>query len=270
MSNALPFFQVDAFTKQPFAGNPAAVVLAPEALDADLMQRIAAENNLPETAFVWPWPSTTPDALHIRWFTPTIEVALCGHATLAAAHALFNLFPAHITALTFHSQRGALPVCKSEQGTLSMRFPEDRFQACAIPANLEQALGVTPLECYRGQDDLLAILANEAAVAQLHVDMDTLSTLQGRGVIVSAKADHAADYDIVSRFFAPQSGIPEDPVTGSAHTTLAPFWCQRLGLTSIRARQLSPRGGALTCHYEPPLVAINGDAITVIEGTIHC
>jgi PhzF family phenazine biosynthesis protein len=265
---ALPFFQVDAFTRQPFTGNPAAVVLSPEMLQADVMQRIAAENNLSETAFVWPWPMITPDALHIRWFTPTMEVGLCGHATLAAAHVLFGLLPDSVATLTFHSQRGALAVRKNDQA-FSMRLPEDLLHACAIPAGMQQALAATPLQCYRGQDDFLAIFASESDVRTMQVDMNILSGMEGRGVIVSAIADEGADYDMVSRFFAPQSGIPEDPVTGSAHRTLAPFWCQRLGVDTIRARQLSARGGTLECNYAPPFVEISGDAVTVIEGCVY-
>lgn len=258
----LPIYQVDAFTAQLFAGNPAAVVLCGTTLLADdVMQAIAAENNLSETAYV----SGVRDSLAIRWFTPTVEVDLCGHATLAAAHVLYELHGDDIGALAFASRSGPLYVRKMG-GRLWLDFPADRITPEPQSRDLlAVALGQPPLEVYRGRDDILAILADEHAVATLQPDFGRIAQLPCRGVIVAARGTSAA---FVSRFFAPQSGVAEDPVTGSAHTTLTPYWSERLGLKEMDALQLSPRGGALRCVDRGDRVHIGGNAVTYLRGEI--
>ena len=257
-----PIYQVDAFTDKLFAGNPAAVVLCGDTeLAAAVMQSIAAENNLAETAYV----SGELDNLAIRWFTPTVEVDLCGHATLAAAHVLYELHGDDIGALAFASRSGPLYVRKAD-GLLWLDFPADRITPETQSRDLlGAALGQAPLEVYRGRDDILAILADEHAVATLQPDFGRIAQLPCRGVIVSARGANAA---FVSRFFAPQSGVAEDPVTGSAHTTLTPYWSGRLGLKEMDALQLSQRGGALRCVDLGDRVHIGGHAVTYLRGEI--
>jgi PhzF family phenazine biosynthesis protein len=261
----LDIFQIDAFTDRLFAGNPAAVVLCENELSGKLMQSIAAENNLAETAFV----TKKPDRLAIRWFTPTVEVDLCGHATLAAAHVLFEHQGVAGSLLSFESRSGMLRVHKIDDG-LWLDFPTDRFvRENTTPEELIKGLGIEPRELYRGRDDYLAILDSEDFIQDLSLDqaaLTTLARLPVRGVIVSAPGN---EVDFISRFFAPQCGIPEDPVTGSAHTTLIPYWSNRLGKKKMKARQLSARGGSLLCEDHGDRVMIGGSAVTYLKGEIY-
>ncbi len=261
----LKIFQVDAFTDKLFAGNPAAVVLCENELSEKLMQSIAAENNLAETAFV----NIKPDRLDIRWFTPTVEVDLCGHATLAAAHVLFEHQGVVGSLLSFESRSGTLRVHKIERG-LWLDFPTDRFvRENNIPEELIKGLGIEPQELYRGRDDYLAILDSEDYIRDLSPDQAALAALAHlpvRGVIVSAQSN---EVDFISRFFAPQSGVPEDPVTGSAHTTLIPYWSNRLSKKMMTARQLSARGGSLLCEDHGDRVMIGGSAVMYLKGEIY-
>jgi PhzF family phenazine biosynthesis protein len=256
----LPIYQVDAFADRLFSGNPAAVVLPKSELPSETMQSIAAENNLSETAFV------VPGGKHhqIRWFTPTIEVDLCGHATLAAAHVLFIHKGYSDDTVTFSSKSGPLHV-RQEGEVLYLNFPADTIRAVGPTDDLISALGVDPIGTYRGRDDYLAIFDSEDTVFSLCPNLALLSEIPSRGVIVSAAG---REVDFVSRFFAPQSGVPEDPVTGSAHTTLTPFWSKELGKKHLRARQISKRGGELICRDLGERVEIGGRAITFLVGEI--
>jgi PhzF family phenazine biosynthesis protein len=257
----LPIYQVDAFTDTLFAGNPAAVILCDNTPSDAVMQSIAAENNLAETAFVLGGLSS----LSIRWFTPTVEVDLCGHATLAAAHILFEKHGDIDGGLAFDSRSGVLRVRKSD-ARLWLDFPTDRLtQENTFPESLIEGLGMHPREVYRGRHDYLAILDDEKAISNLRPNLNAVSLLPCRGVIVSAQGD---EVDFVSRFFAPQSGIPEDPVTGSAHSALTPYWSKRLGKQKMQARQLSPRGGMLFCEHRGERVEIGGSAVTYLQGEI--
>lgn len=256
----LPIYQVDAFASRIFTGNPAAVVICKSELSAEIMQSIATENNLSETAFV----VITRNDYQIRWFTPTVEVDLCGHATLAAAHVLFNHLKSSQNKVSFYSKSGFLHVHKNDE-ILYLDFPADSFTAVEPFEQLISGLGVKPSELYKGRDDFLAILDNEVSVASLCPNMDSISKVPSRGVIVSSIGTEA---DFVSRFFAPQSGVPEDPVTGSAHTTLIPYWSKRLAKQHLRATQLSKRGGELTCKDLGERVEIGGRAVTYLVGEI--
>jgi PhzF family phenazine biosynthesis protein len=256
----LPIYQVDAFTDRLFAGNPAAVVLCDAALPVDAMQNIAAENNLSETAFV----VLTESGHQIRWFTPTVEVDLCGHATLAAAHVIFNHLKFSGKTVSFSSKSGPLLVRRAGE-ILYLDFPADSIRTVDPMEPLISGLGVMPAELYRGRDDFLAIFENEDRIARLAPDMALISKLTARGVIVSSIGD---EVDFVSRFFGPQSGVPEDPVTGSAHTTLIPYWSKKLAKTNLRARQISGRGGDLKCQNLGQRVEIGGQAVTYLVGEI--
>ena len=256
----LPIYQVDAFTSLLFAGNPAAVVFCESELPVETMLSIAAENNLAETAFVIGRGNET----EIRWFTPTVEVDLCGHATLAAAHVLFNHLDFPGNEVAFSSKSGPLYV-RQKGESLYLDFPADSIRAVEPPEPLIIGLGLEPKELYRGRDDYLAIFENEDNIVSLLPDMVLISQVPARGVIVSAPG-HEADF--VSRFFAPQSGIPEDPVTGSAHTTLIPYWSRRLGKDHFRAKQVSRRGGELVCKDLGERVEIGGRAVTYLSGEI--
>jgi PhzF family phenazine biosynthesis protein len=255
----LPIYQVDAFTGQLFSGNPAAVIFSEAGLPPETMQSIAAENNVPETAFVVTGGESHP----IRWFTPTVEVDLCGHATLAAAHVLFN----HLgwsSGVSFSSKSGPLYVRK-EGEILYLDFPADSIQPVEPPHPLIGGLGVKPVETYRGRDDYMAVLDSEETILALCPDMALLSEAPARGVIMTAPGH---DVDFVSRFFAPRSGIPEDPVTGSAHTTLTPYWSRRLAKSHLRAKQISKRGGELVCIDLGQRIEIGGRAVTYLVGEI--
>jgi PhzF family phenazine biosynthesis protein len=259
----IPLIQVDAFTAEPFAGNPAAVCLLPEAREPRWMQNVAREMNLAETAFV----RADADGFGLRWFTPAVEVDLCGHATLAAAHALWEaglLDPA--VAARFHTASGLLTA--KRQGTwIELDFPATPEQTVAPPAALLEGLGVVPSYVGRSRFDYLVEVDGEQTVRRLRPDFRRLRELDVRGVIVTGRS-HGQGDDFVSRFFAPGAGIDEDPVTGSAHCCLAPFWSRRLGKETFVARQVSARGGVLKVRLAGDRVMIAGQAVTVLRGEL--
>ena len=259
----LPLFQIDAFSSRLFGGNPAAVVVLDEWLEDRVLAAIGAENNLSETAFVIPRPDVVP----LRWFTPTVEVDLCGHATLAAAHVLFHhYFPAPDT-LRFSTRSGQLAVAR-DGDRLRMDFPARPPAAIEITDALVSALGATPREVLKARD-ILAIFDSEQEVLALRPDFDRIAALDAFAVIVSARGDSQSNSaDFVSRFFAPGQGVPEDPVTGSAHCTLTPYWSAKLGKTSLVARQVSARGGDLRCEMHGDRVVIAGNTVEYLRGEI--
>jgi len=253
-------FQIDAFTDKVFGGNPAAVCPLDSWLPDTLMQQIAMENNLAETAFV----VRRPDRFDIRWFTPEVEVELCGHATLAAAFVIFQLeqFPGRI--IEFGSQSGTLSVTRNGDW-LTLDFPVDEPSRVSAPEGLIDGMGLQPLEIYKGNTDYMLVYSASEEIENLKPDMAKISRTEARGIITTAPG---RDVDFVSRFFAPQSGIPEDPVTGSAHTTLTPYWAVRLGRTELSARQLSKRRGFLRCRLAGDRVEISGQARFYMAGEI--
>ena len=263
----VPLFQIDAFTGQVFRGNPAAVVPL-EGWPADaVLQAVAAENNLSETAFLVRQGAEWA----IRWFTPEVEVDLCGHATLAAAWVVLHRLEPARRAVTFHSRSGPLAVERGEAGWLSMRLPRHEGTRCDPPVALLRALGRAPRDCLVSHN-YLAVLDGEADVRALTPDLDEVRRLGERGLIVTAPAEAAGaggGPDFVSRYFVPQAGIPEDPVTGSAHCTLAPYWAGRLGKRTLLAWQVSRRGGVLACEDRPEegAVRVAGQAVPFLEGT---
>jgi PhzF family phenazine biosynthesis protein len=253
------FFQVDAFTSRAFSGNPAAVLLLKKPCAKDRMQAVAAENQLSETAFVW----RSDESHAIRWFTPTTEVALCGHATLAAAHVLFSEMDVNQDQLTFTSASGPLTVARHHDGYL-LNFPSLAPDPVLPDPLLWSALGLDQhYPCFLN-GDLMVVLSHESQIQAMTPDFQRLASLPFRGVIVTAPG---VAVDFVSRFFGPAVGINEDPVTGSAHCLLAPYWGKTLGKDVLRARQLSARGGAVTCHLlGNQRVGLWGQAVTVIRG----
>ena len=260
-SMQLRIFQVDAFTGQLFKGNPAAVVPLEKWLPDDLMRSIALENNLSETAFF----VKTEKGYHIRWFTPACEVNLCGHATLATAHVLWQHLRFSENEISFHSHSGLLGV-KKEGDWYTLDFPTDQIEPVQTPEIIEKSLGLRPAETWKGREDYLVLVENQSVIETLKPDFRTMSGLKSRGVLVTAKG---TDTDFVSRCFFPAFGIDEDPVTGSAHTTLTPFWAKKLGKTAFTARQISPRGGFLKCKLDGERTTISGQAITYMEGTVQ-
>lgn len=261
-------YQLDAFADRLFTGNPAAVVPLTEWLPDEQMQQIAAENNLAETAF---YVKTDGEAnYHIRWFTPTVEVALCGHATLATGYVVFFLEnkPA-VDQIFFDSRSGPLKVCRGEAGWLTLDFPIDVVQKPNVqPPALLSSLGEKPQAIYRGRTDYLLVYETQAQIEALDPDFREMSTVPARGIIVTAPGDANSGVDFVSRFFGPQSGGDEDPVTGSAHTTLVPYWAEKLGKTQLTARQLSKRGGYLKCKMNEDRVDIAGQVQLYMTGEI--
>jgi len=257
---SLPIYQVDAFTAKLFAGNPAAVVLSESELSVSTMQKIAAENNLSETAFV----VSRGEQFQIRWFTPTDEVDLCGHATLAAAHVLFYHLQVPAEVLSFSSNSGPLYV-RQEGKILYLDFPVDSINEIDPPEILINALGTSPQEIYQGREDYLAIFEHEQDILSIDPDMRLMSHVPSRGVIVSSRG---REVDFVSRFFAPRVGVLEDPVTGSAHTTLVPYWSSKWNKLELSARQLSKRGGELICRNLGERVQIGGRTLTYLVGEI--
>jgi PhzF family phenazine biosynthesis protein len=258
----IKMFQVDAFTDTLFGGNPAAICILEDWMPETTMQSIAAENNLAETAFIL----ENEKGYEIRWFTPLIEVDLCGHATLAAAHVVFNHLGFEDDLVAFYSHRSGRLTVRKNDAMLTLDFPVDTFGKVVTPKVLADALGIEPMETYRGKTDFMAVLPSEDHVISVRPDFGLLATLGVRGVIVTAEG---SETDFVSRFFAPQSGINEDPVTGSAHTTLAPYWAKELGKDRLTARQLSERKGMLWCHNMGDRVEISGHALTYMKAEIE-
>jgi len=257
----MKLFQVDAFTSRLFGGNPAAVCILNEWPADSLMQQIAAENNLSETVFTVP----SEGGYEIRWFTPLVEVELCGHATLAAAHVLFEHYDHPADLIRFFSREmGTLSVMRSE-GLLTLDFPADRLEVIEISEELSEALGQTPVMAFRGRTDYMLVYPDQKDIEAIAPDFVRLAKTGKRGVIVTARG---RDVDFVSRFFAPGVGISEDPVTGSAHTTLTPYWSGELEKKRLTARQLSERGGDLVCEDHGDRVHISGRAVTYLEGEI--
>ena len=262
-------YQVDAFTDTVFAGNPAAVCILSGAHRADWMQHVAAEMNLSETAFLQRAGGTT---YRLRWFTPTDEVDLCGHATLASAHVLWaeTGLPADEN-IRFKTKSGVL-TAERDDDWISLDFPADPVQVDNVPASLLDALGVDePVTAGWSSRDVLVQVDSADEVAALTPQMETLRDISARGVIVTAEADADAAADFVSRFFAPGVGVPEDPVTGSAHCALGPFWATKLGRTTLVGDQLSARGGTVRVTLDAPdadRVTLGGQAVTVLHGTL--
>lgn len=262
--STIPLYQIDAFAERPFEGNPAAVCPLESWLDDATMQAIAAENNLSETAFL---VGSNGD-YDLRWFTPRCEVALCGHATLASAEAVFSALEPDIDEVRFQTKSGVLTVRK-DQGRLAMDFPARPANPVVIPDGLAWAMGAQPLELRTSTDDWMVVVADAASVRDLKPDFHALATFPFRGLIVTAKGGESEGdgIDFVSRFFAPSVGIDEDPVTGSAHCVLVPYWAKRLKKDTLTARQLSSRGGTLYCRLlGEGRVEMAGTAVSVIEG----
>lgn len=258
-------YQVDAFTSRPFSGNPAAVCLLKAPAEAAWMQAVAREMNLSETAFLVP----RADVGHfdLRWFTPGMEVDLCGHATLASAHLLWEI--AHVTpetTLTFFTRSGPLPV-RRQGAHIAMDFPAKQPVSAATPAGLAEALGHEPLFVGSNKMDYLVQLASADAVRDLTPDLGQLARVEARGVVVTAVSDEPG-YDFISRFFAPRVGVPEDPVTGSAHCALGPFWQARLGKDEMVGCQASARGGTVGVQVRGDRVVLLGEAVTVMRAEL--
>lgn len=257
----IPIYQVDAFTSRVFSGNPAAVCLTDRWIDDKKLQAVAAENNLSETAFL----VRNNDGFDLRWFTPTTEVALCGHATLASAFVLFNCLQWKKKEIWFTTRRsGRLTVSKRGE-LLEMDFPSRPAHGKTAPAGIRKALGVVPDKVLGSAEDLLVVLGSEKAVRNVRPDFSALGQMEYRGIIVTARGDKS---DFVSRFFAPRVGVPEDPVTGSAHCVLIPYWANVLRKNRLHAFQVSMRGGELFCVDAGDRVKIAGKAKLYMEGTV--
>lgn len=257
----IPIYQVDAFTSEVFSGNPAAVCLLETWIDDRRLQSIAAENNLSETAFLVP----TDDGFELRWFTPVTEVSLCGHATLASAFVQFVRRKWNADAIRFQTRESGPLVVRRHGDLVEMDFPARPAKVQALPRGLKEALGVEP-ECVLSPgEELLAVLGNEQAVVQAKPDFAALERMECRALIITARGDRS---DFVSRFFAPKMGIPEDPVTGSAHCVLTPYWSGILGKKDLHAFQVSKRGGELWCRDAGERVMISGKAVLYLEGVI--
>ena len=254
-------YYVDAFTDKLFSGNPAAVIFS-QIKDEQLMQKIAAENNLSETAFI----REENDIFYIRWFAPLCEIDLCGHATLASAFIFFKYIKPESSVFEVHSQKNGILKVTKKNNLLVLDFPKDSLSKYNEFSLIEEIINTNPLELYKGRDDLLAIVESEDSVRNLDINFELLNKINARGLIVSARGTKS---DFVSRFFAPSAGVNEDPVTGSAHTTLIPYWSNKLDKTSMHAEQLSERGGVLYCEDKNDRVLIGGNAIEYLKGEIN-
>jgi len=257
-----PIFQVDAFTTRLFGGNPAAVMPMTAFPDDALLQAIAAENNLSETAFLVPEHGD----YRLRWFTPTTEVPLCGHATLASAAVVMERLEPARTCVVFQSPSGPLTVVRTDTG-YRMDFPARPSRLVPAPPTLAGALGVVPIEVHDDTFNYIAVLAHANLVRALAPDLHALAQLDRAGVVVTAEGDGA--HDIISRYFAPAKGIPEDPVTGGAHCGLVPYWAKRLGRSELRAYQASQRGGEIVCRLAGDRVALEGSCRFYMEGMVE-
>jgi PhzF family phenazine biosynthesis protein len=256
----MKLFQVDAFAENLFTGNPAAICILDKWLSDELLQKIAEENNLAETAFL----VQNDNGYNIRWFTPKIEVDLCGHATLASAHVLFNHLNYDKNKIIFESKSGLLSVIKKDD-FLYLNFPSDKLIKVENMDIIKEAIGIEPIVIYKGNSDYMAVFESQSQIENMKPDLNIISKIKSRGVIVTSKGN---DFDFVSRFFAPQSGINEDPVTGSAHTSLIPYWSGELQKENMVAIQLSARKGILKCRNLNDRVEIGGKAITYLIGDI--
>jgi PhzF family phenazine biosynthesis protein len=253
-------YQVDAFANKPFEGNPAAICPLEEWLPDQAMQALAAENNLSETAFFVP----DGDGFALRWFTPAIEVDLCGHATLAAAYVLFEELDYQSEEIRFSTKSGTLSVVRNGD-SLRMDFPAQQPLPFELPVQLVEAFATTPEDCLKF-DDIIAVFSSEEMVRNADPNMSLLAQLDCRGIIITAES---AEYDFIARWFGPRTGIKEDPVTGSAFTQLVPYWASRLGKTEFRVKQVSQRGGELTCELVGNRVLISGRAVLFMRGVIE-
>ncbi len=259
----LPIFQVDAFTRETFRGNPAAICPLSEWLPDATMQKIAMENNIAETAFMVP----IGDDFHIRWFTPTVEVDLCGHATLAAAFILFSQLNVQGEKIRFQSKSGWLTVGREPDGALTLNFPADPPEPCLmIPKEIEEGLHAQPLSVWKGKFDYLVEFEDEETILGLAPDFRKLANIRSRGIVVTAPGKSS---DFVSRCFFPQSGVDEDPVTGSAHCMLTSYWSRKTGKDNLTAIQLSSRGGWIECRLTGDRVLMTGHATLYLKGEIH-
>lgn len=256
----LTIYQIDAFADEVFKGNPAAVVPLKTWLSDELMQKIAMENNLSETAFFVP----ADNGFHIRWFTPKAEVKLCGHATLASAHVLFNHLDYNGNEISFESLSGILKVNR-ENNLIILDFPALTATETTIPEPVAKAFNIAPKSCFKGRDDYMLVYDTEEEILSLQPDFQQLVIAKTRGVICTSKSKN---YDFVSRFFAPAVGVNEDPVTGSAHTMLIPYWSYILGKNELTAKQVSARGGIVHCKNCGDRVKIGGKAVTYMTGEI--
>lgn len=254
-------YYVDAFTDKLFSGNPAAVIFS-QIKDEQLMQKIAAENNLSETAFI----REENGIFYIRWFAPLCEIDLCGHATLASAFIFFKYIKPESSLFEVHSQKNGILKVTKKNNLLVLDFPKDSLSKYNEFSLIEEIINTNPLELYKGRDDVLAIVESEDSVRSLDINFELLNKINARGLIVSARGTKS---DFVSRFFAPSAGVNEDPVTGSAHTTLIPYWSNKLDKTSMHAEQLSERGGVLYCEDKNDRVLIGGNAIEYLKGEIN-
>lgn len=257
----IPIFQVDAFAEAPFTGNPAAICVLTDPVTEETMQKIAMENNLSETAFI----TRGKDEWLIRWFTPVAEVDLCGHATLASAYVVMNFLEPQSEKVVFRSRVMGHLTVRKRGDLLELDFPVDNPAQCELPPFISESLGAVPSETWMGRSDYMLVYGSESEIRHMKPDFRSLSQTESRGVIVTAPGDTV---DFVSRFFCPQIGIDEDPVTGSAHTTLTPYWSARTGKKILAALQLSARGGLLECTLEGDRVRIAGSAIIYLRGEI--
>ncbi len=258
----IPIYQVDAFANERFKGNPAAVCPLDSWLPDAVMQNIAAENNLAETAFIVP----AGNEYEIRWFTPTVEVDLCGHATLASAYVLFNELGFARDQINFISHRSGPLSVTTNGSVLALNFPVDSLTELPLKPAFAIGLSKAPVKVFKGKTDYLFVYDSEAEILALQPDFEALKAHDVRGIIVTAPGEKT---DFVSRFFGPACGVNEDPVTGSAHTTLTPYWASILGITELTARQLSQRTGYLTCKLEGDRVEIAGEAVLYLRGEIN-
>jgi PhzF family phenazine biosynthesis protein len=256
----LTIYQVDAFTKEVFKGNPAAICPLEEWLETDLMQKIALENNLSETAFF----VKKDDVYEIRWFTPTFEIDLCGHATLASAYVIFECLKLENEFIKFHSHKSGELSVEKKDDIFVLDFPSRPTVVCETPKNLIEAIGKTPKEIRKARDYFM-VYETEQEVLEIKPNFSELLKVPVHGVIVTAKGDAC---DFVSRFFAPEVGVFEDPVTGSSHCNLIPYWSEKLGKTELFAKQISQRGGELFCELKGDRVKIGGNAVLYLKGEI--
>lgn len=259
----MQLYQIDAFTDRPFKGNPAAVCLMNDAVEDEWLQAVANEMGRSETAFVW----RTEDSFHLRWFTPKVEVDLCGHATLAASHALWDSswHPSE-EPIQFHTRSGTLTARRNDN-EIFLDFPAKEASEIEPMEGLLPAIGLSPIFCGKNEFDVLMVVESQSDVENARVDLQRLVKVPVRGVILTAKSD-SDQFDFVSRFFAPAVGVDEDPVTGSAHVCLAPFWSKQLGKTELIGYQASERGGVVKAHVDGNRVQLGGRAVTISIGKL--